>query len=174
MPFFNLSKKRSNLIRAASADVASDPLSGDAGVLPQRRRETEPTTPLPRPWKRRGTSTPTRASSSLPMEPALPVAQTVESPAPEAAIREMPTPMPLPTGPGVFFTNLAMVPPTEMIPTISPVPDLLSATWDDVKDGPKGGSIDRGIDVIGKNRNFVGQDSSIDYDFGYQATPSLL
>jgi hypothetical protein len=76
----------------------------------------------------------------------------VESPTSDASIREMPTPMPLAVGPDVFFTNLAMVPPTEMIPTITPVPDLLAATWDQVKGGPKGDTLDRAIDIIGANK----------------------
>ena len=153
MPLFSLSKKHPGLRRAASADL----LSASSDVLPQGRRETEPTPSLPRPWRKKGTSTVSRAGSSPPMEPTLPVAPRVESPAPDTAVREMPIPMPLPAGPGVFFTNLTMVPPMEMMPTISPVPDLLAATWDEVKDGPKGGTVDRGIDVLGANKTFVGQ-----------------
>lgn len=69
-----------------------------------------------------------------------------------------------------------MVYPTEMIPTPSPVPeilgrdkreekekekkslvpDLLSAAWDEVKVGLKGGSVpvDRRIDTLCANENF--------------------
>ncbi|KAH9077795.1 hypothetical protein EDB83DRAFT_2548774 [Lactarius deliciosus] len=103
---------------------------------------------LPRPWKRKAASTVSRASSPPPIVPALPVAPKVESPAPDTATREMPTPMPLPAGPDIFV-NLTMLPSTEIIPTVSPVPDLLAATWDEVKDGPKGVSVDRSLDVLG-------------------------
>jgi hypothetical protein len=150
MPFFSLLKKHPDLRRAASAD----PLSASSDALPQSRRETELTPSLPRPWRRKVASTVSRAGSSPPMEPTLPITPKVESPAPDTAVREMPIPMPLPAGPGVFFTNLTMVPPTEMIPITIPVPDLLAATWDEVKDGPKGGSVDRSIDVLGANKNF--------------------
>ncbi len=151
MPFFSLLRKSNqpSLARPASADVASDPFSANPDELPQRRRKTEPTPSLPRPWRRKAASTVTRASSSPPTGPALPVTPKVESPASDAAIREIPTPMPLPTGSGVFLTNLTMVPPTEMIQAISPVPDLLAATWDKVKEGPKGVSMDRSLDVLG-------------------------
>jgi hypothetical protein len=81
---------------------------------------------------------------------------TVESPTSEPAIREMPTPMPLPAGPGIFFTNLAMVPPTEMIPTVDPVPDSLAATWNLVKDGVKDDNVDGAIDVLGASEDISG------------------
>jgi hypothetical protein len=90
------------------------------------------------------------------MDAVNPIIPKVESPTPDAAIREMPTPMPLPAGPGIFFTNLAMVPPTEMIPTINPVPDSLTATWNLVKDGVKDGKVDSAIDVLGASENFAG------------------
>ena len=89
------------------------------------------------------------------MEPVIPIIQKVESSAPNAAIREIPTPMPLPTGPGVVFTNFTVVPPTEMISTISPEPGLLAEAWDRVKDGPKDDSVNRAIDVLGANENFA-------------------
>ena len=73
----------------------------------------------------------------------------VESPTSDDSIREMPTPMPLSAGPEIFLTNLAMVPSREMIPTTSSVPDLLAATWDQVKGGAKGDSVDRAIDIVG-------------------------
>lgn len=89
------------------------------------------------------------------MDAVNPIIPQVESPASDAAIREMPTPMPLPAGPDIFFTNLAMVPPTEMIPTINPVPDSLAATWNLVKDGVKDDNVNNAIDVIGTSENFA-------------------
>ncbi|KAH9171873.1 hypothetical protein EDB89DRAFT_2070429 [Lactarius sanguifluus] len=148
MPCFSLLRKSSqpSLARPASADVASGPFSENSDKLPQRRRKTEPTPSFPR-WRKAASSV-SRVGSSPPIEPALPVTLKVESPAPDNAIREMPTPMPLPAGPGVFV-NRTTLPPTEMIPTISPESDLLAATWDEVKDGPKDVSVDRSLDVLG-------------------------
>lgn len=60
-----------------------------------------------------------------------------EGPTSEDGMREMPPPMPLPTTPGVLLTNLAMVPPPEMIPVISSVPDKLAEAWEAVKDDPR-------------------------------------
>jgi hypothetical protein len=87
------------------------------------------------------------------MEPTLP---KVESSAADAVEREVPAPMPLPAVPDVFVTNLTMIPPTEMIPATSPVPDPLAATWDKVKDGPEVDTsrLGRGLDILGANENF--------------------
>ncbi|KAH9034702.1 hypothetical protein EDB85DRAFT_2288949 [Lactarius pseudohatsudake] len=150
MPFFGLLRKSSqpSLARPASADVASGPFSENPDKLLQRRRKTEPTPSFPRSWRRKAASSVGRAGSSPPIEPALPVTPKVESPAPDTTIREMPTPMPLPAGPDVFL-NLTMLPSMEIIPTISPESDLLAATWDEVKDGPKGVSVDRSLDILG-------------------------
>ena len=169
MPFFSLSRKLShpNLSQAASGDVTSNPVSGSSNELPQRRKDTESTSSLPRPWRRKGTSTATRASSSPPMERSLPVIPKVESPTSDDSIREMPTPMPLSAGPEVFFTNLTMVPPREMIPAINPVPDLLAATWDQVKGGAKGDSVDRAIDIVGASETLLAPQDS---EFGHQVT----
>ena len=90
------------------------------------------------------------------MEPVIPIIAKVESPISDAAIREMPTPMPLPVGPDVFVANFTMVPSTEMIPTINPEPDLLAATWDQVKDGPKDDGVDKAIDVLSGIEDFIG------------------
>ena len=157
MPLFSLSRKFSqpSLTRAASDDVASNFLSGNSNELPRPRRDTGSTSSLPRLWRRKGASTTSRDSSSPPMEPVIPIIPKVESPSSDVVIREMPTPMPLPAAPDVFFTNCTMVPPTERTPTINPEPDLLAATWDQVKSGPKGDSMDRAIDVLGANENFA-------------------
>lgn len=97
----------------------------------------------------------TRASSSLPVEPALPKASS------GAVEREVPTTTPLSAVPGVVVTNLTIIPPTETIPATNPVPGPLAATWDKVKDGPKGDNndgMDRSLDVLGANENiFVDQ-----------------
>jgi hypothetical protein len=79
-----------------------------------------------------------------------------ESPAAYPIEREVPTPTPLPAVPGVYVTNLTMASPTEMIPATNPVPDLLAATWDKVKDGPKGdnSNLERGLDVLGADEVF--------------------
>ena len=153
MPFFSLLRKlgHPNLSQAVSVDVTSNPVSENSNELPQHRRDTESTPSLPRPWRRKETSTATRVSSSPPMEPIPSIIPKVKSPTSDDSIREMPTPMLLSAGHGTSSTNLAVVPPREMIPTINPVPDLLAATWDQVKGGPKGGSVDRAIDTLGTN-----------------------
>ena len=153
MPFFSILRKlgHPNPSQAASVDVTSNPVPGNSNELPQRQRDTESTPSLPRPWRKKRTPTATRVSSSLPMEPILPIIPKVESPTSDNFIQEMPTPMLLSTGPGPSFANLAMVAPREMIPTINPVPDLLAATWDQVKGGAKGDSVDRAIDTLGAN-----------------------
>ncbi|KAI9464116.1 hypothetical protein BJY52DRAFT_1166045 [Lactarius psammicola] len=151
MPFFSSLRKLSlsSFVRPASADMASDRFSGNPDEKPHHRRKSEPTTSLPRPWRRKAASTVGRASSSPPIEPAPPITPKVESATPDTAVREMPTLVPLSAGPGVFVTDPTMVPPTEVIPTISPVPDLLATMWDEVKDGPKGDNVDRSLDVLG-------------------------
>jgi len=58
-------------------------------------------------------------------------------------------PTPLSTTPGVFLTNLAMVPSPDMVPAIGPVPDTLSDAWDAVKDNPKISNVSRELDVVG-------------------------
>ena len=158
MPFFSLSRKSSqpSFTHAASDDAASNPLSGNSDELPHRRRNAGSTSSLPRLWRRKGASTTSRDSSSPPIESDIPIIPRVESSASDPAIREMPTPIPLPTGPDVVFTNFTVVPSTEMISTISPEPDQLAATWDQVKDGPKDKKVDRAIDVLGANGNLAG------------------
>ena len=104
------------------------------------------------------------------MEPAHSVTSNVENRGyDDAVVHEMLTSMPLLNGPVIFATDLTMVPPMEMIPTPSPVPDLLSVAWDEVKDGPKGGSVpvDRSIDVLCANKTSLGQQDS---DLGFQVT----
>lgn len=80
----------------------------------------------------------------------------VEHHAPDVAVHERFASMPHLAGPGVFVTGTATVPPTEMVHTPSPVQNLLSETWNEVKDGPKGSSVpvDRGIDGLCANENF--------------------
>ena len=54
-----------------------------------------------------------------------------------------------------------------MVPTINPVPDLLAATWDQVKGGAKGDSVDRAIDIVGASETSLAPQDS---EFGQQAT----
>ena len=54
-----------------------------------------------------------------------------------------------------------------MVPTINPVPDLLAATWDQVKGGAKGDSVDRAIDIVGASETSPGLQDS---EFGHQVT----
>ena len=70
-----------------------------------------------------------------------------QSPIPDVEVPEMPLPMPLP--PGVVLTNLAMVPPPEMIPAVVPAPDKLAEAWDAVKDDPTIAKTSRELDSAG-------------------------
>ena len=75
--------------------------------------------------------------------------------------------MPPSTGPGVIVTNITMVPPTEVIPTINP---LLAETWDKVKDGPKGGNVDRIPDALGADESVANR---AEFYLSFQMTPLL-
>ena len=47
-----------------------------------------------------------------------------------------------------------------MVPTINPMPDLLAATWDQVKGGAKGDSVDRAIDIVGASDTLLASQDS--------------
>jgi hypothetical protein len=61
----------------------------------------------------------------------------------------MPPPMPPPPDPSVFLTNLAMVPPPEMILVSNPVQDKLAEAWGEVKGDPAVANISRELDAVG-------------------------
>ncbi|KAI0298350.1 hypothetical protein B0F90DRAFT_1669084 [Multifurca ochricompacta] len=146
MPFTRLLRKFSqpSLARPGPADGERNTSSNNK---PSRRRQaTEPIPTLPRSWRKRTPSTVDRASSS-PSTPTLSETPKVESP-PEVDVREKPTPMPLPADPTVFMTTLAVVPHPAMLPTVSPVLDTLTETWNMVKDGPKESDLSRGLNDI--------------------------
>lgn len=161
MPFFSVLRHfnhPNNNARSASADEASDPSSGDSDESSRRRRESEPTRPLPQPWslRRKGASAISRARSSPPIDPTFLVTRKTKRSAPDAPGREIPIPVPLPPNHGVIVTDMIMAPPMDMIST-SPVPDLLAATWDRVKDGQKGDSVDRAANAIGTDEAVPGR-----------------
>ena len=66
-----------------------------------------------------------------------------------------------------------MAPPMEMIATASPVPDLLAATWDQVKDGlpVKGDDVAHLPNAVGTNKSVLGRTYSYFY---FQVTPLVL
>lgn len=74
-----------------------------------------------------------------------------KSPVLEAGVVEEPMPLPLPTAPDIFVTNLALMPHPEMMPTTSPVPDNLAEAWNVVKDGPKDSGKSRTLNGVGKS-----------------------
>jgi hypothetical protein len=170
MPFFSVLRHfnhPNNNARSPSTDEASDPSTGNSDELSRRRRESEPTRPLPQPWslRRKGASAISRARSSPPIDPTLLATRKAKRSAPDAPGRDIPIPIPrpLPPGPGITFTDISMAPPMEMISTTSPVPDLLAATWDRVKDGQKhnGDIIDRGVNALGADEQFLTEYNSI-------------
>lgn len=176
MPFFSVLRHfnhPNNNPRSASADEENDPFSENSDEISRRRRESEPTRPLPQPWslRRKGASAISRARSSPPMNPALLVPRKAKRSAPDAPGRGIPIPMPLPPSPGVIVTDITIAPPMEMISTTSPLPDPLAATWDLVKDGQKGDSVDRGVNALGADETVPGR---IEFYLYFQVTLLVL
>jgi hypothetical protein len=146
MPLSRLFRKfsQSNLARPGSADGERDSEHSDDS--PQQLTEPVPTTP--RSWRKKSAaSTANRSTSSSPMS-TLPF---TKSPAPEVGALEQPMPMPLPSAPDIFVTNLALMPHPETMPPTSPVPDNLAEAWDVVKDGPKDSDKSRSLNTVGKS-----------------------
>ena len=180
MPFFSVLRHFNHPSDASptsptSPDEASDPSSDNSDELSRRRRESEPTRPLPLPWslRRKGASAISRAKSSPPIEPALVVTRKAKRPAPNPPVREIPVPIPPPAGPRAIVTDMTMAPPMEMITTTSPVPDLLAATWDQVKDGlpVKGDDVAHLPNAVGTNKIVLGKTY---FHFYFQVTPLEL
>ena len=146
MPFPRLLRKFSqpNLTRTTTTDHAgrSPSSNGSNSASKQQRQPSEPVPTLPRPWRRKTTSTGDRAGSSSP------VTSKVESVASE--VEKNPLPMSLPAaGPDVYLTNLSVVPHTEMMSVLSPVSDTLAEAWDAVKDGPKDSNKNPRLNTVG-------------------------
>lgn len=135
-----------NLARSADADADDGGGASDnSNNPPQRRQASEPTlTKLKsRFWGMKRPPTPHRSNLSQPTP-----TQSENSTFTDGVIR-MPSPIPLPTTPGVFATNPDVAPPPEMIPPVSPVPDRLAEAWDAIKDGPSIPKASKGLDTIG-------------------------
>lgn len=148
MPLSRLFRKFSqpSLARAGSADDRRNSEHSDDTP----RRVTEPIPTTSHSWRKKSASTVNRTTSSPPISP-LPLTPTSKSPVLEAGVLEKPMPMPLPTAPDIFVTNLALIPQPEMMPTTSPVPDSLAEAWDVVKDGPKDSGRSRALNGVGKS-----------------------
>ena len=152
MSFSRLVRKFSqpSLAHPAPADSGNSPQtsSEDPHERPQRRRASEPTPVVPRPWWRKrpwtvGRSSQYQATSSPLLIP------KAQSPTSNVEVPETLLPMPLPTFPGVVLTNLAMVSPPEMIPAVVLAPDKLAEAWDAVKDDPNMAKTSRELDSVG-------------------------
>jgi hypothetical protein len=127
----------------ASAD---DPHESPTG---KRRQASEPMPAIPRPWRRKRPSTADRSSLSQSTS-SLPPLPKAESPTSDGGMRDTPAPMPLPTStPGGFLTNLATLPPPELIPAVGPVQDKLTEAWSLVKDDPKIADKTPGLNAAG-------------------------
>jgi hypothetical protein len=120
----------------ASADDPDDP--------PQRRDASESTPTTTRPWRKKRSSAVDHSTQSQ-LASTTPLIPKVESPTSDGGMT--PT-TPLPTTPGVFLTNLAVVPSPDMI-AIGAVPDTLSDAWEAVKDNPKIPNVSRELDAVG-------------------------
>ncbi|KAH8987639.1 hypothetical protein EDB92DRAFT_1948471 [Lactarius akahatsu] len=138
MPFSRLFRKFSqpSLARTGSADKGRNSEHSDDSPQPTTRRS----------WKKTASTANRSTSSSL--MPTFPLTHSSKSPAPEVCVPEQPTPMPLPTIPDIFYTNLALVPHPEAMKTTSPVPDSLTEAWDVVKDGPKDSDVTRSFNAV--------------------------
>ncbi|KAI9464112.1 hypothetical protein BJY52DRAFT_1221492 [Lactarius psammicola] len=142
MSFSRLFRKFSqpSLARTGSTDEGRS--SEHSENSPQQVTEPLPTTG--RSWRKKTTSIANRSALS----PTLPLTPSSKGPASEVAAREQPIPMPLPTTPDIFVTNLALVPHAEETPTTSSVRDTLAEAWDVVKDGPKDSDMSRTINAV--------------------------
>jgi hypothetical protein len=153
----------SRLLRKLSQPSLAHPAPTSAGSSPRasaddpheshtgkRRQASEPMPAIPRPWRRKRPATADRSSlSQSTSTPTLPPPKA-ESPTSDGGMRDTPAPMPLPTStPGVFLTNLAMLPPPEMIPAVDPVQDKLTEAWTLVKDDPKIADKTPGLNTAG-------------------------
>ncbi|KAH9045946.1 hypothetical protein EDB84DRAFT_1633013 [Lactarius hengduanensis] len=142
MPFSRLFRKSSQSSLARAGSEARNSENSDDS--PQQ--VTEPIPTIRRSWRKK--TAPTASRSASPPVPSLPLTPSSKSPAPEVA---QPTPVPLPTAPDVFITNLALMPHPETMPTARPghVPDTLAEAWDVVKDGPKDSDMSRTLNAVG-------------------------
>jgi hypothetical protein len=115
--------------------------------------DSELTFTFPRLWKRKKTSTAGHvcaqvgSSRSLLILPSTPEA---ENPTPEGGVRDMPVPIPLPSNPGLFPTDLATIPLSGAIQATTHVPDELADACDAVQAHPTVSDTSRALDSIGK------------------------
>ena len=149
MPLSHLFRKFSqpSLESSGSADGGRNSEHSDDSSQPV----TEPKA-TSRSWRKKKASSVNRPTSpeSPPPISALPLTASSKSAEPDVGVLESPMPMPLPTAPDIFVTNLALMPQPETMPTISPVSDTLAKTWDMVKDGPKDSGGSRTLTIVGK------------------------
>jgi len=152
MSFSRLLKKYSqpSFTHSAPTGAGDDHSSSDSNKPSQRRQASEPTPTIPRPWRKKKTSSTDRAQeNSSRSSSVLPSTANADGPISEGKTCETPVPMPLPPTVGFFPTTLAMEPPPEATPAISPVPDNLAEAWDAVKDGRTVSNISRALDAVG-------------------------
>jgi hypothetical protein len=67
----------------------------------------------------------------------------------DGALHEIPVSMPAPSNPSFSPTNLAVEPPAEAMPSISPVQNKLVEAWDAIKDDPTTSDTNRGLNTVG-------------------------
>jgi hypothetical protein len=152
MSFSRLLRKHSTptLAPPAPTNAGSNHSADDPNGQPQRRQASEPTRTIPRPWRRKRPSTASHSSlSGQTTTSPTSISPRAEDLTPQGEVGEMPIPMPLPPDPNVFMTNLAMVPPPEMIEASSPVQDKLAEAWGAVKDDPGVAKPSRELDTAG-------------------------
>jgi hypothetical protein len=124
--------------------------SDDSNNPPQRRQASEPMPtrpPKPRFWRTKRSSTPHRSNPSQPVS--TPLTPKTENPIAEDGVVAIPSPVPLPTNPGVFATNPDVASLPEMIPAVSTVQVGLADTWNAIKEVPNVEKASEGPDTVG-------------------------
>ena len=147
MSFSRLLRKFShpNLVSPASTDTEISRPASDSKRHPQRRQASEPTHTVPRPWKKKRSST---ARSSISQQTSTPpLTPEAVGPTIESRVDEIFPPVPvIPSG---GLTNAAVVSSPESVLAIDPVPDKLAEAWDAVKDDPRVAKASRELDTVG-------------------------
>ena len=149
MSFSRLLKKYSqaSITRPAPTDVGVNHSVEDPNRPSQRRQASDPTPSIPRPWRRKKSSTIDHGHATSPQPPPVLPSTAGERPTTEGAVSG--TSPPIPATSSVFLTNMTILPQSELMPAVSPATDTLAEAWDVVKDGPQVSVINRVLDVIG-------------------------
>jgi hypothetical protein len=150
MSFSRLLRKFSHpsLVPPTSTDAGiSRPATSDPKSHPQRRQTSEPTYTVPRPWKKKRSSTTGRSSIISQQTSTPPLTPEAEGLTTESRVDEIFPPVPV--TPSARLTSAAVVSSPETVLAIDAVPDKLAEAWDAVKDDPGVAKASRELDTVG-------------------------